>query len=80
MPGVFSLHCRLRVMKHFFWIPYYFFYIKTSYLQNTWIDMETYLQCNDFNGGHPRLFNQSEADSLTKNFDFAVLKANQICS
>ena len=42
--------------------------------------METYLQCNDFNRGHIRLFNQSEADSLTKNFDFVVLKANQICS
>ena len=26
------------------------------------------------------VFNQSEADSLTKNFDFVVLKANQICS
>ena len=38
------------------------------------------LQCNDFNRGLPRLFNQSEADSLTKNFDFVVLKANQICS
>ena len=38
------------------------------------------LQCDDFNRGHPRLFNQSEADSLTKNFDFVVLKANQICS
>ena len=38
------------------------------------------LQCDDFNRGHPRLFNQSEADSLTKNFDFVFLKGNQICS
>ena len=38
------------------------------------------LQCDDFNRGHSRLFNPSEADSLTKNFDFVFLKANQICS
>ena len=38
------------------------------------------LQCNEFNRGHPRFFNQSEADSLTKNFDFVVFKANQIQS
>ena len=35
------------------------------------------LQCNDFNRGHPRFFNQSEANSFTMNFDFVVFKANQ---
>ena len=44
MQGVFSLHCRFRVMTLLFWIPYYFFYIKTSHLQNTWINMEKYTQ------------------------------------
>ena len=42
--------------------------------------LEYLLQCNDFNRGHPRFFNQSEADSLTKNLDSVVLKANQIHS
>ena len=32
----------------------------------------------DFKQGHLRFFNQSETDSLTKNFDFAVFKANEI--
>ena len=35
---------------------------------------------SEFNRGHPRFFDQSEADSLTKNFDFVVFKANQIQS
>ena len=36
--------------------------IKSCYLYS-------FLQCNDFNRGHPRFFNQSEADLLTKNLD-----------
>ena len=32
------------------------------------------LQCNEFNRGHPRFIDQSEAELLTKNFDFVVFK------
>ena len=39
-----------------------------------------YFTVQKFNRGHPRFFDQSEADSLTKNFDFVVFKANQIQS
>ena len=40
--------------------------------------IEHFLQSNDFNQGHPRFFNQSQTDSLTKNFDFVVFKANDL--
>ena len=33
------------------------------------------LQCNEFNRGHPRFFDQSEAELLTKNFNFVVFKS-----
>ena len=51
------------------------YWFSCSLFVRQWPNPVQKLQCNDFNRGHPRFFNQSQTDSLTKNFDFVVFKS-----